>query len=106
MNLKAWELRENETLLGSADASYIKMSMGIVPKPNPGKLHITNQRVLFTDPFSVVIHFEYLLDQIVSFSAGIGGIVLMTTDDKKYRMTGLFTNKLASALEQAGIQKA
>ncbi len=31
MNLKAWELRENETLLGSADASYIKMSMGIVP---------------------------------------------------------------------------
>lgn len=61
MNLKAWELRENETLLGSADASYIKMSMGIV---------------------------------------------LMTTDDKKYRMTGLFTNKLASALEQAGIKKS
>ena len=30
MNLKAWELRENETLLGSADASYIKMSMGMI----------------------------------------------------------------------------
>ena len=104
MKLK-WELRENEKLLGSADASYIKMILGIIPKPNPGKLHITDQRVLFTEPLSVGIHFEFPLDQIVSFSAGMSGITLVTTDGKKYRLTGMFNKKLASTLEQAGVKK-
>ena len=106
MKLKAWELRENENLLESADASYIKMTLGIIPKPNPGNLHVTDQRVLCTDPFSVYIHFEFPLDQITSFSAGVGGLTLVTTDGKKYRVTGMFTKKLADALEQAGVRKA
>ena len=106
MKLKAWELRENETLLGAADASYIKMSLGIIPKPNPGKLHITNQRVLCTDPLLVCIHFELPLQQIASFSTGVGGLTLVDAEGKKYKMTGMFTKKLANALEQAGVKKA
>lgn len=106
MKMKAWELRENENLLESADASYIKLSMGFIPKPNPGKLHITNQRVLCTDPLSVCIHFEYPLDQIESFSSGMGNLSLTTADGKKHKLTGMYIKRLTSALEQAQVKKA
>ena len=73
---KIWELRENEKLLGEAAASYITKHMIVMPKPNPGKLHITDQRAL------------------------------ATADGKSHKLTGMFTKKLASALEQAGVRKA
>lgn len=103
MKLKAWELRENEKLLEEASASYITKRMGILPKPNPGKLHITNQRVVFTD--ALTLFFDYPLDQVVSFSAGMGGLTLTTADGKSHKLTGMFTKKLGSALEQAGVRK-
>lgn len=106
MDFRAWELRENETLIEKADASYITKRMFVLPKPNPGKLYITNQRVLCTDPFTVHLHFEYPLNQIVSFSKGMGNLTLTTTDGKKHRLTGMFTKKLAHALEEAGVKNA
>lgn len=104
MKLKAWKLRENEKLLGEAAASYITKHMIVVPKPNPGKLHITDQRVVFTD--ALTLFFDYPLDQVVSFSAGMGGLTLVTADGKSHKLTGMFTKKLASALGQAGVKKA
>ena len=104
MKLKAWELRENEKLLGEAAASYITKHMIVMPKTNPGKLHITDQRVVFTD--ALTLFFDYPLDQVVSFSAGMGGLTLVTADGKSHKLTGMFTKKLASALEQAGVKKA
>lgn len=66
MKLK-WELRENEKLLETADASYIKMILGVIPKPNPGKLHVTNQRVLCTEPLSLVSILNFLLTRSLLF---------------------------------------
>ena len=72
MILKTWELRENEKLLEEAAASYITKRMIVMPKPNPGKLHITNQRVVFTD--ALTLFFDYPLNQVVSFSKGMGNL--------------------------------
>lgn len=104
MKLKTWELLENEKLLEEAAASYITKRMIVLPKPNPGKLHITNQRVVFTDALS--LFFDYPLDQVASFSAGVGVLTLTTADGKKHKLTGMFTKKLSRALEQAGVKKA
>ena len=74
-----WNLHENEQILEEASASYVTKRIGILPKPNPGKLHITNQRVIFTD--ALTLFFEYPLAQISSFSVGMANtITLMTTD--------------------------
>lgn len=105
MNLKAWELRANETLLGEASASYIMKRLGFIPKGNPGKLHITDQRVVFTAGFSLL--FDYPLNEIISFSTGMGDtITLTTTDGKTSKITGMFNKKLIQALEKAGVKKA
>ncbi|WP_373164706.1 hypothetical protein [Agathobaculum sp. Marseille-P7918] len=104
MILKTWELRENEKLLEEAAASYITKRMIVMPKPNPGKLHITNQRVVFTD--ALTLFFDYPLDQVVSFSKGMGNLTLMTTDGKKHKLTGMFIKKLSRALEEAGVKNA
>ena len=104
MKLNKWELRANEKLLGEAAASYITKQMIVMPKPNPGKLHITDQRVVFTD--ALTLFFDYPLDQVVSFSAGMGSLTLTTADGKSHKLTGMFIKKLASALEQAGVRKA
>lgn len=105
MNLKAWELRENETLLGEASASYITKRLGFIPHGNPGKLHITDQRVVFTAGFS--LFFDYPLSEILSFSTGMGNtITLTTTDGKASKITGMFNKKLIQALEKAGVKKA
>lgn len=105
MNLKAWELRENETLLGEASASYITKRLGFIPHGNPGKLHITDQRMVFTAGFS--LFFDYPLSEILSFSTGMGNtITLTTTDGKASKITGMFNKKLIQALEKAGVKKA
>ncbi len=104
MKLKPWELRENEKLLEEAAASYITKRMIVMPKPNPGKLHITNQRVVFTD--ALTLFFDYPLNQVVSFSKGMGGLTLTTADGKSHKLTGMFTKKLAHALEEAGVKNA
>lgn len=99
-----WNLHENEQMLEEASASYVTKRMGILPKPNPGKLHITNQRVIFTD--ALTLFFEYPLAQISSFSVGMANtITLMTTDGKTHKITGMFNKKLSRALEQAGLNK-
>lgn len=104
MKLNKWELRASEKLLGEADASYITKQMVIMPKPNPGKLHITDQRVVFTD--ALTLFFDYPLEQVLSFTTGMGGLTMATADGKSHKLTGLFTKKLAGALEQAGVTKA
>lgn len=105
MNLKAWELRANETLLEEASASYITKTFGFIPKGNPGKLHITDQRVVFTA--GVSLFFDYPLSEILSFSAGVGNtITLTTTDGKTSKITGMFNKKLIQALERAGVRRA
>ena len=104
MKGKTWELQENEKLLEEAAASYVTKRMGVLPKPNPGKLHVTSKRVVFTD--ALTLFSDYPLDQVVSFSAGMGGLTLATADGKSHKLTGMFTKKLGSALEQAGIKKA
>lgn len=105
--MKAWDLRADEHLLKEADASYITTRMGILPKPNPGKLHVTDQRVLFTDPLSVCLFFDYPLSQILSYSVGMGNTITLSTDDgKTHKITGMFNKKLMQALEQAGVKKA
>lgn len=68
--LKVWELQPNEHIIKEADASYITTRLGFLPKPNPGKLHVTDQRVLFTD--LLTLFFDYPLNQILSFSVGDG----------------------------------
>ena len=40
------ELKNNEKLLGEQQASNIKKFI-IIPQANPGKLYVTNQRVIF-----------------------------------------------------------
>ena len=104
MKANQWQLRANEKLLGEAAASYITKQLAILPKANPGKLHVTDQRVVFTN--AVTLFFDYPLDQVSSFSAGAGGLTLATADGKSHKLTGMFTKKLASALEQAGVRKA
>lgn len=104
MILKTWELRENEKLLEEAAASYITKRMIVMPKPNPGKLHITNQRVVFTD--ALTLFFDYPLNQVVSFSKGMGNLTLTTADGKSHKLTGMFTKKLAHTLEEAGVKNA
>lgn len=99
-----WTLAENETMLGEASASYITKRMGIFPKPNPGKLHITNQRVIHDDMLGV--YFELPLSAIDSFSTSMGKIILTATDGKTYTITGMFNKKLTAALEEAGVKKA
>lgn len=100
-----WTLQSSEQLLAEASASYITKRMVVMPKPNPGKLHITNQRVIFTD--ALTLFFDYPLDQIVSFSVGMANtITLTTTDGKTHKITGMFNKKLIQALEQAGVKKA
>lgn len=99
-----WTLAENETMLGEASASYVTKRMGILPNPHPGKLHITNQRVIHDDMLTV--YFELPLSAIDSFSAGMSKITLTATDGKTYTMTGMFNKKLIAALEEAGLKKA
>lgn len=89
---------------GEAAASYITKQLVIMPKTNHGKLHITDQWVVLTD--TLTLFFGYLLDQVASFSAGMGGLTLATADGKSHKPTGMFTHKLAGALEQAGVRKA
>ena len=103
--LKVWELQPNEHLIKEADAYYITTRLGFLPKPNPGKLHVTDQRVLFTD--LLTLFFDYPLNQILSFSVGMGNTITLATDDgKTHKITGMFNKKLIQAMEQAGVKKA
>lgn len=99
-----WKLAENEKMLGEANASYVTKRLGILPNPHPGKLHVTNQRVVHDDMLTVF--FDLPLSQISSFSTAAGKIILAGTDGKTYTITGMFNKKLAEALEQAGVKKA
>lgn len=65
MKLNKWELQANEKLLGEAAASYITKQMIVMPKPKLGKLHIIDQRVVFTD--ALPIFFDSPLDQVFLF---------------------------------------
>lgn len=100
------ELKNNEQLLGEQQASNVKKFM-FLPQANPGKLYVTNQRVIFkATQGRLSSEFEHNLDEIDSFSVGIASaITLLLKNGESYKITGMFNKKLISSLQEAGITK-
>ena len=100
------ELKNNEKLLGEQQASNIKKFI-IIPQANPGKLYVTNQRVIFkSTQGKLSSEFEHNLDEIESFTVGIASTInLLLKNGQSYKITGMFNKKLISYMEEAGIKK-
>ncbi len=100
------ELKENEKLLGEQQASHIKKFL-FLPQANPGKLYITDKRVVFkATQGRMSSEFEHNLEDIESFSVGLANaITIRLKNGKTNKITGMFNKKLITALEEAKIKK-
>lgn len=99
-------LQNGEQILGEAEASHIKKMLGL-PQPNPGRLFVTSQRVVF-DPSRGQLSsaFAYPLSDIESFSVGsLSTITLRCGNGKSHKITGMFNKKLIAALTEAGVRQ-
>lgn len=78
-----------------------------LPQANPGKLTVTNQRVIFkATQGRMSSEFEHNLDEIESFSVGFANAIsLVLKNGTTYKITGMFNKKLVTDLEEAGIVK-
>lgn len=100
------DLKENEKLIGEQQASHVKKFM-FLPQANPGKLYITDKRVVFkATQGRISSEFEYTLDEIESFSVGIANTInLLLKNGEKNKITGMFNKKLISYMEEVGIKR-
>ena len=100
------DLLENEKLLGEQQASHIKKFL-FMPQANPGKLYITDKRIVFkATQGRVSSEFENSLEDIESFSVGIANtITIKLKNGETHKITGMFNKKLISALEKAKVKK-
>lgn len=101
-----FDLKENEKLLGEQQASYIKTFL-FLPQANPGKVYVTNQRVVFkATQGRSSSEFEYQLEEIDSFSVGAASTIkLLLKNGETNKITGMFNKKLISSMEEAGIKR-
>lgn len=99
-------LQANEILLGEQQASHVKKFM-LMPQANPGKLYVTNQRVIFkATQGRASSEFEFDLHDIESFSVGMASaITLQPKNGEACKITGMFNKKLIAALEKANVKK-
>lgn len=99
-------LKEDEKLFAEAQCSNIK-KMLFIPQANPGKMYITNKKVVFEPTQGKASSaFEHTLEEIESFSVGMANTIsLVLKDGKTYKLTGMFNKKLITALEEVNIQK-
>lgn len=97
------ELRPEEKLLAKEYASHIT-KMLFFPQPNPGKLTVTNQRVIFGET-RLRAEFEYELSDVNSFSLSGASLTLNIKDGNKHSITGMYNKKLAAALTEAGVRQ-
>lgn len=98
------QLMQDEQFIAEAMASHVK-KMLFLPQPNPGKLNVTNKRVIFNGS-KVSAQFEYKVEDISSFSVGAGkSITLNISDGNQLKLTGMYNGKLIDALKQAGIKQ-
>ncbi len=99
-------LNLGEKLLGEQQASHIKKFM-FLPQANPGKLYVTNQRVIFKSTQGrLSAEFEHQLKEIASFSIGTAStITLHLENGETNKITGMFNKKLIAYLEEAGIKR-
>lgn len=100
------ELKENEKLLGEKQASHIKKFM-FLPQANPGKLYVTNQRIVFKSTQGrLSSEFEEKLENVTSFKIGMANAInILLNDGTVYKITGMFNKKLISYMEEAGLKK-
>ena len=98
---------ENETLIGVQQASHVRKFL-LLPQANPGKLHVTNMRVVFkATQGRIDSEFELPLLDIAYFSVGMANTLTLTTkEEKTYKLTGMFNKKLIGYLESAGVKKS
>ena len=99
-------LKENEKLIGEAQASHVKKLL-IFPQANPGKLYITDKRVVFEATTGrASSEFEHELDEIASFKVGAMNTINMSLKNgESHKITGMFNKKLIASLEEAGVKK-
>ncbi len=97
------ELRPEEKLLAKEYASHIT-KMLFLPQPNPGKLTVTNQRVIFGET-RLKAAFEYELSDIASFSLSGASLVLNMNNGNSHTLTGMYNKKLAAALTEANVKQ-
>lgn len=81
-------LNAGETLIAEQQASHTTKIL-FMPQANPGKLHITNQRVVFTPTQGrVTSAFEFNLNDIESFSVGMASaITIFAKNGEKHQIT-------------------
>lgn len=101
------KLKENENIIAEAQSSNVKKLL-FIPQANPGKMYITNMRIVFEPTQGRASSaFEHNLDEIDSFSVGMANTINMKLKDgKSYKITGMFNKKLISAMEEVKIKKA
>lgn len=99
-------LNLGENLFGEQQASHIKKFL-FLPQANPGKLYVTNQRVIFKSTQGrLSSEFEHQLSEIESFSVGTAStITLRLKNGGTNKITGMFNKKLISYMEEAGIKR-
>lgn len=100
------DLLKEEKLFGEQQASHIKKFM-FLPQANPGKLYVTNQRLVFkATQGRVSSEFEEKLEDIDSFKVGAASTInILLKNGTKYKITGMFNKKLISYMEEAGLKK-
>ena len=100
------ELKENEKLVGEQQASHVKKIL-FLPKANPGKLYVTNKRIVFkATQGSISSEFECTLEEIEAFSVGVASTInLSLKNGEQKKITGMFNKKLISYMEEVGIKK-
>ncbi len=97
-------LLPDERLIADAMASNVKKLL-VFPQPNPGRLNITNKRVIFNES-KLKAEFEYPLEEIKSFSVGAAkAITLHLNSGDDINLTGMYNKKFIDALQQAGVHK-
>ncbi len=100
------DLQENEKILGEQQASHIKKFL-FLPRANPGKLYVTDKRVIFkATQGSMSSEFEHNLEDVESFAVGMANaITIKLKNGETHKITGMFNKKLITALEKAKIKK-
>ncbi|MBD5147297.1 MAG: hypothetical protein HDT19_00650 [Oscillibacter sp.] len=98
-------LQNGEQILGEAQASHVKKMLGI-PQANPGKMYVTNQRVVFEPTQGRASSaFEYSLGDMESFSVGTLSAITLQAKGESHKITGMFNKKLIAALTEAGVRQ-
>ena len=100
------DLKENEKLIADAQASHVK-KMLFIPQANPGKLYVTDKRVIFEPTQGRASSaFEHNLDEIESFSVGMAkSINIVLKSGENHKITGMFNKKLIAAMEEVKIKR-